>query len=153
MIHQENHAQFFTATIYKWQHLLKDDNVKDIIISSLRFLVKQNRIFVYSFVIMSNHLHFIWQIRLPHKLKDVQRDFLKYTAQQIKAYWQKHDSLLLESCKVNHNDRKYMIWKTDSLSVDLYTQKVFEQKMNYIHENPVRAGLCKLPVAFARCLA
>ncbi len=38
-----------------------------------------------------------------------------------------------------------MIWKTDSLSVDLYSEQVFNQKLNYIHYNPVKAGLCNLP--------
>ncbi len=59
MIYEENHPQFFTATIYEWNPLLKDDNVKDIIIISLRFLVRANRISLYGFVIMSNHLHLI----------------------------------------------------------------------------------------------
>ena len=38
-----------------------------------------------------------------------------------------------------------MIWKTNSLSVDLYSEKVFRQKLDYIHNNPVKAGLCILP--------
>ena len=39
----------------------------------------------------------------------------------------------------------YMIWKTDSLSVDLYSSIVFNQKLKYIHNNPVKAGICSLP--------
>jgi hypothetical protein len=38
-----------------------------------------------------------------------------------------------------------MIWKTDSLSVDLYSSIVFNQKLKYIHNNPVKAGMCSLP--------
>lgn len=144
MIYEENHPQFFTATIYEWNHLLKDDKVKDIIISSLRFLVKEKRVSLYGFVIMSNHMHLIWRIKLPHLVKDVQRDFLKYTAQQIKFYLKQTDLDLLNACKVNHHDREYMIWKTDSLSVDLYSQQVFEQKLDYIHNNPIVAGICSL---------
>ncbi len=45
MIYEENYPQFFTATIYDWNHLLKEDKVKDIVVNSLRFLVKENRIF------------------------------------------------------------------------------------------------------------
>jgi putative transposase len=145
MIYEENHPQFFTATIYEWNHLLKDDVSKKIITDSLLFLVKNNRVNVYAFVIMSNHLHLIWSIKSPNKLKDVQRDFLKFTAQQLKLYWQKKEPCMIDACKVDHNDRKYMIWKTDSLSVDLYSKHVFNQKLNYIHDNPVKAGLCNLP--------
>jgi putative transposase len=66
MMYEENHPQFFTATINEWHHLLRDDAVKDIIIGSLRFLVNAKRVNVYGFVIMSNHLHLIWRIKSPH---------------------------------------------------------------------------------------
>ncbi|MEZ5036184.1 MAG: transposase [Chitinophagales bacterium] len=145
MIYEDNHVQFFTATIHEWLPLLTDNKVKHIITDSLSFLVKEGRVFIYAFVIMNNHIHLIWRIRSPYHLKDVQRDFLKYTAQQIKFYLLKNNIALLEKCKVGHYDRKYMIWKTNSLSIDLYTKAVFEQKLNYIHNNPVKAGLCVLP--------
>jgi len=51
----------YTATIYKWQHLLAEDKHKDIIIDSLKFLVTEKRIELNAFVIMSNHIHLIWQ--------------------------------------------------------------------------------------------
>ncbi|MBY0477268.1 MAG: hypothetical protein K2Q24_06455 [Chitinophagaceae bacterium] len=54
MIQTDQHPQFFTATILEWKHLLKEDKYKDIILESLRFLVKEQRVIVNSFVIMSN---------------------------------------------------------------------------------------------------
>ena len=53
--------QFYTATIYQWQHLLAEDKHKDIIVDSLKFLVTEKRIELNAFVIMSNHIHLIWQ--------------------------------------------------------------------------------------------
>jgi len=46
---------------------------------------------------------------------------------------------------VNVKDRKYQFWERNPLSVDLYTQDVFMQKLEYIRWNPVKAGLCKYP--------
>ena len=57
------HPQYFTVTILDWQHLLKPDKYKDIIITSLQFLVKEKRIELNAFSIMSNHIHLIWQIQ------------------------------------------------------------------------------------------
>ena len=73
------HPQFFTATNLEWKHLLREDKYKAIIINSFRFLVKNNRVKIYSFVIMPNHLHLIWQMQPGHERKHVQRDFLKFT--------------------------------------------------------------------------
>ena len=44
---------------------------------------------------------------------------------------------------VNAKDRKYQFWERNSLSVDLWSEKVLIQKLRYIHQNPVRAGLCQ----------
>ena len=78
------YPQFFTATILDWKPLLKEDKYKDIIVSSIKFLVDNKRVKVFSFVIMPNHLHIIWQIQPGHEREEVQRDFLKYTAQKIR---------------------------------------------------------------------
>jgi hypothetical protein len=51
----------------------------------------------------------------------------------------------LEEFKVAAKDRQYQIWERNSLSIDLWSMPVLLQKMNYIHQNPVRAGLCSLP--------
>jgi putative transposase len=76
--------QFFTATILEWKRLLKADKYKEIIISSLRFLVENKRVKVNAFIIMDNHIHLIWQMIGGMKPQQFQRDFMKYTAQKIK---------------------------------------------------------------------
>ena len=139
------HPQFFTATIYEWKQLLKPDKYKRIITDSLSFLVEKKKVYVYGFVIMSNHLHLIWQIREGHKRDGVQRDFLKFTAQTIKFDLIKHHPAVLKEFEVNLKDRKYQFWKRNPLSVDLFTPAVLAQKLDYIHENPVRAALCEIP--------
>jgi REP element-mobilizing transposase RayT len=139
------HTQFFTATILEWQRLLKPAKYKDIIVDSLRFLVKEKRVEINAFVIMENYLHLIWQILAGHKREDVQRDFLKFTAQHIKSDLMQNHPLVLPYFEVNAKDRKYQFWERNPLSIDLYSQRVFMQKLDYLHWNPVRAGVCKLP--------
>ena len=74
----------------------------------------------------------------------VQRDFLKYTAQQIKHDLQKNNPDILKHFETDVNDRNYNFWKRRALSIELRTDKVFQQKLDYIHLNPVKAGFCKL---------
>ncbi len=145
MINTEYHPQFFTATILEWKHLLKEDKYKNIILNSLRFLVKEQRVIVNSFVIMSNHIHIIWQAINGFTPQQVQQSFLKYTAQQMKFDLQKNNPQLLEEFRVNAKDRMFQFWERNSLSIDLYSEEVYLQKENYIHNNPVEAGLCKFP--------
>ena len=75
----------------------------------------------------------------------VQRDFLKYTAQKIKADLRKYHPGVLEHFKVGAKDREYQFWERNPLSIELRTHAVFLQKLTYIHWNPVQAGICSLP--------
>ena len=142
------HPQFITITVYEWKHLLKPDKYKHLILDSLAFLVKEKKVAVFGFVIMSNHIHLIWQVQSNHNRASVQRDFLKYVAQQIKFDLIKNHPRVLPHFEVNKKDRKYQFWKRNALSVDLFSPPVFNQKLEYIHNNPVKAGICKLPEAY-----
>jgi putative transposase len=57
----ESSVVFFTATILDWKKLLQPEKYKKIIADSLAFLVKENRVKVYAFTIIDNHIHLIWQ--------------------------------------------------------------------------------------------
>ncbi len=137
--------QFYTATCYEWLPLLDNDKYKNIIVGSLQYLVKNKRIELNAFAIMNNHIHLIWQVLPGYEPSAVQLSFMRFTAQQIKFELLKDAPDLIEKCKVNKGDREYQIWKREPLGIDLFTEAVFMQKLNYIHNNPVAAGLCKLP--------
>jgi len=139
------YPQFFTATNLKWQKLLRPDKYKDIITGSLEFLVSDQRIHLYAFVIMINHIHLIWQMRAGKSQQDVRRDFMKFTAQRIKADLQVNHPKVLDYFKVNAADREFQFWKRNPLSIELNSEKIFREKLEYLHLNPVRAGLCTLP--------
>lgn len=139
------YPHFFTATNLEWKKLLTEDRYKDIVIESMRFLVKDKRVAIYGFVIMDNHIHIIWQLQAGRKKEDVQRDFLKYTAQQIKKEMLLNHPEEAKEFFVNAKDRKYQFWERNPLSIEIWSEKVFLEKLKYIHENPVRAGICKWP--------
>ncbi len=144
IVFSKEHAEFLTVTCLEWKHLLVEDKFKDIIIESLTYLTKAKRIYVYGFVIMPNHFHLIWQMMGDNKRSEVQRDFLKYTSQRILKMLKILKPGLAAELVVNAKDRKHQVWERNSLGVPLWTPKVFWQKLDYIHNNPVKAGLCKL---------
>ena len=139
------YPQFFTASIKGRYKLLESDQYKDIIVNSLRFLIQDKRIKLYAFVIMLDHIHLIWQMQPLMNPQHVQRDFLKYTAQRIKHNLYKNHRELLSHFISEASDRVYQFWKRRPLSIELRTHKVYLQKLQYIHWNPVKAGICKLP--------
>jgi putative transposase len=139
------YPEFFTATNHNWEMILRKNQYKDIIMNSLKFLVEEKRIKLFAFVLMDNHIHLIWQMLARHLRMNVKRDFLSYTAKKIKTDLLLNQPHELNNFLVNAKDRNHNFWKRNSLSIELRTQRVFNQKLDYIHWNPVKAGLCKLP--------
>jgi len=135
--------QFFTATIQQWKHLLADEKYKNIILDSLKFLVAEEKVTINGFVIMSNHLHIIWQSKGDNSIQKIQNSFIKHTSKEFKKLLEKDNNL--HEFEVNAIDRKYNFWQRDSLNTELSTPAVSHQKLNYIHYNPIKAGICNLP--------
>ncbi len=130
-------VQFFTAVCYDWLRLLEDDSYKQIIIDALKFRISKGQINVGAYVIMPNHIHLIWWIQNGFELEDVQRDFLKFTAKSIIGKIKRdQDESALEVLHVDLKDRKFQVWKRNSMSIDLRSAKFFKRKLDYIHENP-----------------
>ena len=142
-----NNLSFFTVTILNWYPLLKEDKYKDIIINSFKYLTTEEKVKIAAFVIMPNHIHIAWKIRDNLKLKDIQRDLLKFTAQSIKNDLSANNKSILKNFYVGLKDREYQFWQRNPLTIELFTEEVAKQKIEYIHYNPVseKWKLCNIP--------
>ncbi len=151
-LHKFNHIkecpQFYTATILNWKKLLKPEKYKMIIIESLQFLVQEKRVILYGYVIMDNHIHLIWKPTELFSLKHTQLSFMKFTAQRIKRDLEINHPKVLDKFRVDLKDRTYQFWQRNPLCVDLYDSKIIIEKLNYIHNNPVKANLCIETIAY-----
>ena len=134
---EKGEIYFWTATINKWQHLLKNDEYKDIIIDLLQYLTDKNNIDVFAFIIMPNHIHLIWRVNEPNGKESPQGSFLKYTAHLFKKKLQKEGIEKLTAYEVNADNKKFEFWQRDSLAIPLFNRKVALQKLNYLHMNPL----------------
>lgn len=147
MILFDHPTQFITITNLNWLQILQNDYHKKIIIEALNTRVNKQEVTIYAFVIMPNHMHLIWQLHDGIIKEDFQRDFLKFTARSILKFMRMHDDPFIQLLKVKATDRHYQVWERNSLSIDLYSESVLIQKINYIHNNPVKPKwrLAELP--------
>ena len=139
MIRFDHHAQFITVTNLNWLPVLTNDYHKQILLEALEHRVLLQQVSIYALVIMPNHFHAIWQLHDGINRVAFQRDLLKFTARSILKFMFMNDNPLLKQLEVHAADRQYQVWKRNSLSIDLWNEKVFIQKLNYIHNNPVQS--------------
>jgi putative transposase len=138
---------YYTATITKWHKLLKPDKYKDVIISSLQYLVEKKKIKVFAFVIMPNHIHLVWTLLEKNGKEMPHASFMKFTGHKFLEDLTANHSQLLPYFEVDSSTRKYHFWQRNSLPVALHSYKFWKQKIDYIHNNPCVAkwNLADLP--------
>lgn len=149
----QHSLHFLTFTVVGWIDVFTRKRYKDILIESMKYCQKEKGLYLNAFVIMSNHMHII--AHSPEsKLSDIIRDFKKYTSKEIikaitenpkesRAEWML--KLFKYYAKYNKNNATYQFWKQDNRPIELINPKWINQKINYIHLNPVRAGIVELP--------
>ena len=141
---------FWTATINAWNKLLINDEVKEIIISSLKYLYAKNKIEVYAFVIMPDHVHLAWQMLEMNGKEMPHTSFLKFTAHSFKKYLKTNKPEVLKFFAVEAENKEYEFWQRDSLAFELTKKETILQKIDYIHYNPTaeKWKLCIDPVDY-----
>jgi len=129
---------FYTATILDWKHLLRPDKFKQIVLDSITHLIQKEKVKVYGFVIMPNHIHLIWENLTMNGKEKPHASFMKFTGHRFLEELSVNDPLLLEQFKVDKDSRKHQFWQRNALPIRLYDRKILEQKLNYIHLNPLQ---------------
>jgi REP element-mobilizing transposase RayT len=141
-----NEIYFWKITINNWNHLLKNDDNKMIVISSLQWLVQDELVEIYGYVIMPNHIHLLWQQLRINGKEFPKNSFEEFTAKSlVKKMKQQNDSELKK--EVLASGRKYNTWLRDPLAVRIFSKEMAEEKLNYLHCNPLQThwNLCKMP--------
>ena len=146
-------AYFLTLTVVNWADVFSRKNHRDAIIESLKYCQKHKGLNLFAYVIMTNHIHLIANANEPFLLKDVMRDFKKFTAkkiiEQIREEPESRREWLLSIFMINAAGSKkhseYKFWQEGNHAIELYREKFVWNKVNYIHNNPVEAGFVKEP--------
>lgn len=148
IIRDQSKTHFITATVVDWVDVFSRKAYRDCIIESLDFCIKNKGMILYGYVIMSNHIHLIIQSD-KNKLSDLIRDFKKFTAKtilhKIETEPESRADWMLKrfefACKSHRRNEKYQFWQYGNHPEEIFSEKFFWSKLDYIHLNPVRAGI------------
>lgn len=141
-IYETEYPYFLTSTIVDNIPLFANPVIAQFILDGFHFLQKSRGVEIYAYVIMENHIHFIASDQsLSMKLKN----FKSYTARQIIDYLQNgnYHRLLkqIKRAKLKHKTQsKYQIWQEGFHPKQITTHDMMIQKIEYIHNNPVKRG-------------
>lgn len=129
---------FWTDTVKDWKRLFNQEKYIELIISVWQELVASEQIKIYAFVIMPNHLHVVWELLKKNGKEMPHASFNKKVAHEIVKDLKLNHPKVLPYFEVNEKERQYRIWQRDPLAILMNTRAKVQQKIEYIHLNPLQ---------------
>lgn len=141
-VYDQQGMYFITCTVHQWVDVFTRRIYIEILIDSLKHCQAHKGLEIYAWVIMSNHCHLIVRSQ-KNNLSDIIRDFKKFTAKEIISCIEsnEHESRKSWLLWLLKKDEKIWFWEEGYHGKEILTKEFFNNKMDYIHLNPVRAGL------------
>ncbi|MBL8016614.1 MAG: transposase [Ignavibacteria bacterium] len=147
---KQGNLYFITTTIMNFDKIFALGNAyNNIAIDSIKYLLVEHSAFLTAYVIMPHHIHMMLYVPENESLIAFMRDFKKYTSTQIRKQLEA-DKNLVQIERLRANAKKYprqvfKLWEDRYDDFVLYEDYAIQQKFDYIHMNPVRAGLVENP--------
>ncbi|TAN53868.1 MAG: transposase [Methylococcaceae bacterium] len=138
----KNVPHFITCTVLNWIPLFTRPQTAEIVLEAIQHRQAQSLWRVYGYVLLENHLHMV-----------VQADDLAGEVARFKSYTARRLIDCLEACqaerllkqlaffrKAHKHDRDYQVWEEGAHPQAIENEQVLRQKLEYIHQNPVKRG-------------
>jgi len=150
---------FLTLTIIDWVDVFTRPVYRHIIVDSLNYCIRNKGLKIFSWCLMSNHIHLIASAEESNNeknLSDILRDFKKFTSKEIiktikevpesRSEWMLN--LFWYAGKYNKKIINYKVWQDGNEAKEVHSIDFLDEKMKYIHDNPVRAEIVSDPVNY-----
>lgn len=144
----QNDIYFITTTVVGWIDAFTRKELAEVVIESLKYCQCEKGLIIYAWCLMPSHLHMIVSATENKKLSDIIRDFKKFTSKKIiKTVGEINESRewLLDkfafAARTNIKNKDYKFWQDGFHPIILYSNEFKDQKLDYIHNNPIEAGI------------
>lgn len=148
IFHDNSKLYFVTFTVVNWIDVFTRQEYADIIYDSLKFCQKEKGLDLYAYCIMTNHIHLIIGTE-NGVLTDIVRDFKSFTSRHIRKAIENSNTesrklWMLEIMKKlgrqNDRNKDFQFWQQHNHPIELDNNVLLDQRLNYVHQNPVQAG-------------
>jgi REP element-mobilizing transposase RayT len=137
---------YITSNIYNRLCIFTRPSLIIPLIDSLNYYRYQYNCKLIGYVIMPDHIHLLIWPKVEKVITDFMRDFKRFTSGRITRQAKVEGRMdwveKFEEAGTETERAEYKVWQDSFWEQSIYTEQFLNQKLNYIHLNPVRAGLC-----------
>jgi len=131
---------YVTLTVARWYYLFDRFDRWQILADSIRYCQEHKALHLNGYVFMLNHLHLL--VTSPD-VAGFLRDFKRFTSKQLKQNIETHEPRILQL--FTDEAGQYQFWQNTNAPKKIENPAFYRQKLNYIHENPVRKNYVEKP--------
>ena len=148
--HNPEGLYFISFAVVGWLDVFTRNEYKDLFLESLQFCQKNKGLENPAWCIMSNHVHLVFRSINGQNPELLVGDLKRFTSQSIVKSIKENPresrkEFLLDFFKKeaekSSNVKQYQFWRHDNKPIELWSNKVIQQKIDYVHNNPVEEGL------------
>lgn len=151
-IYDNINLYFITSTIVEWYPVFTKRFYFDIIIESLSYCRSEKYLQIHAYVIMLNHIHLVVSLEkgVSKELSNIMRDFKQYTSRSITTGLEDENNYkalnVFKAAAIKASrGNNYKVWKDGFYPKAIYDERFGNQKIEYIHNNPVTKGYVLKP--------
>ena len=144
----QSNTYFITTSTHLWVPILFNETLFQIILNSLKYCQENKGLRLHGYVIMINHVHAIISHESYDQIPNIVRDLKRHTATEIKNYLSDLGEFSqLFWVKIFHSKERgqHRIWQAGYHPVVITSRAFFDEKLEYIHYNPVKKGFVEKP--------
>jgi putative transposase len=123
-------------------HAFKRAEMKDAMVDFVYAECRRSRTTLHAYVVMSHHIHLLVTLHGDMTVSRFMQKFKERSSKELSTLLKGDE---LQAFDVQRGLNRSTFWKSGFRSISANNHKIFIQKRNYIHMNPVRAGLVALP--------
>lgn len=148
-ISRDSQALYITIVTKDRLPIFQTDAIKKIACQAIDEARNSGGFLLFAYVIMLDHMHLLTDC--PDTSADVLRYIKGITGRRVIDYL-KEKNFQTFLAKLRHEDWKrkhsYSVWQKEKNVLSIFSEAMFMQKVNYIHNNPVRAGLVERAIDY-----
>ena len=149
----QDQLYFISFSVVYWIDLFIRNEYKQIMLDSWKHCQANKGLEIYGWCIMTSHVHMIVGTH-GEKLEDIMRDMKRHTSTALKQAIQQHPVesrkewmlwMMERAGKKNSQNLSFQLWQQDNHPIELFDPKILHQKLDYIPNNPIEAGIVENP--------
>lgn len=152
--HNREGLYFVSFATINWIDVFTRQLYFNVLVESVNYCRKEKGMELYAYCFMPSHVHFIFRSS-KNEPSELLRDFKRHTSKKVVETIENNPQesrkewllwMFERAGKKNATTSKHQFWQHHNKPIELWSENLIKQKIDYIHNNPIESGFVTNPI-------